>query len=270
MTRRITSDGGSLVDALADAVAELADCDRDDVDVEIRAPGFDAGARGSVSLRLELEEAGEPAEERDDEPDDARDDASEESSDDASEDVSDDASEDVSDDASEEPQRGARPSSDGPVFDQGELDEEADAAADFLEGLLDRMQLPGDIKIRLFEDHSEVELVEVGSGALIGRRGQTLEAIQELVRCALQREFQRRTRVKIDVEGYRVRRLEKLLEKAEESIEAVLDSGESERLEPMDVFERKAVHQLVASYGGVSSRSQGREPGRRVIIEPTD
>jgi spoIIIJ-associated protein len=100
-----------------------------------------------------------------------------------------------------------------------DLDEEADAAADFLEGLLDAMDLPGDLRIRVHEDHAEVEVVEIGSGALIGRRGQTLEAIQELVRCALQREFQRRSRVKVDAEGYRARRLEKLLEKAEEAID---------------------------------------------------
>lgn len=148
-----------------------------------------------------------------------------------------------------------------------ELDEEADAAADFLEGLLDAMDLPGDLKIRLHADHAELEVIEIGSGALIGRRGQTLDAIQELVRCSLQRQFQRRARVKIDAEGYRARRMEKLLEKAEEAIDAVLDTGESERLEPMDVFERKAVHQLVGEVDGLTSRSQGREPARRVIIE---
>jgi spoIIIJ-associated protein len=147
------------------------------------------------------------------------------------------------------------------------LDEEADAAADFLEGLLDAMDLPGDLKIRLHADHAELEVIDIGSGALIGRRGQTLDAIQELVRCSLQRQFQRRARVKIDAEGYRARRMEKLLEKAEEAIDAVLDTGESERLEPMDVFERKAVHQLVAEVDGLTSRSQGREPARRVIIE---
>jgi spoIIIJ-associated protein len=148
-----------------------------------------------------------------------------------------------------------------------ELDEEADAAADFLEGLLDALDLPGDLRIQVHEDHVEIEVIEIGSGALIGRRGQTLEAIQELLRCSLQRQFQRRARVKVDAEGYRARRLEKLLEKAEEAIDAVLDTGEPERLEPMDVFERKAVHQLVADVEGLVSRSQGREPGRRVVIE---
>lgn len=151
-----------------------------------------------------------------------------------------------------------------------ELDEEADAAADFLEGLLDAMDLPGDLRIVLHDDHAELEIVEVGTGALIGRRGQTLEAIQELVRCSLQRRFERRSRVKVDAEGYRARRLEKLLEKAEEAIDQVLDAGEPERLEPMDVFERKAIHALVAGVDGVVSRSQGREPARRVVIEPED
>ena len=152
------------------------------------------------------------------------------------------------------------------------LDDEADAAADFVEGLLDALDLPGHLKIRILdeEDQAEVEVVDVGGGALIGRRGQTLEAIQELLRSAMQREFQQRSRVKVDVEGYRARRLEKLLEKAEEAIEDVLDTGDSQRLEPMDVFERKAVHRLVGDHEGVASRSQGREPGRRVVIELDD
>jgi spoIIIJ-associated protein len=156
--------------------------------------------------------------------------------------------------------------------DEPSLDDEADAAADFVEGLLDALDLPGHLKIRIIdeEDQAEVEVIDVGGGALIGRRGQTLEAIQELLRSAMQREFQQRSRVKIDVEGYRARRLEKLLEKAEEAIEDALDSGEPQRLEPMDVFERKAVHRLVAERDGVTSRSQGREPGRRVVVELED
>lgn len=156
--------------------------------------------------------------------------------------------------------------------DEPSLDDEADAAADFVEGLLDALDLPGHLKIRIIdeEDQAEVEVVDVGGGALIGRRGQTLEAIQELLRSAMQREFQQRSRVKVDVEGYRARRLEKLIEKAEEAIEDALDTGEPQRLEPMDVFERKAVHRLVAEHDGVTSRSQGREPGRRVVVELDD
>ncbi len=153
-----------------------------------------------------------------------------------------------------------------------ELDEEADAGADFVEGLLDALDLPGELQIRVLEDtrRAEVEVVNMDSGALIGRRGSTLEAIQELMRCALQSRFERRVHVHVDVEGYRARRLEKLLDKADEAIDHVLDTGEAERLEPMDVFERKAIHEFVNGVDGVLSRSQGREPSRRVVIEAAD
>lgn len=239
MTRRITGEGDSLHEALVEALAELADCDPEEVELSLAAPGLDGNEPLDLDLRLRVAAADEDAE--------------------ADEDT--DVLED-DEDASEEGEE--------PVDLQAELDEEADAAADFMEELLDILELPGDLKLRVFEDYAEVELVDVGSGVLIGRRGQTLEAIQELLRCSLQRQFQRRTHVKVDIEGYRTRRLEKLLSKAEESIDAVLDRGEPERLEPMDVFERKAIHHLVAEVEGVSSRSQGREPGRRVIIEPAD
>ncbi|MEX0831822.1 MAG: R3H domain-containing nucleic acid-binding protein [Nitriliruptoraceae bacterium] len=163
---------------------------------------------------------------------------------------------------------GARQRDDHPKeITADDLDAEADAAADFLEGFLDAMDVAGDLKIRVHADRAEVEIADVGTGALIGRRGQTLDALQELVRSSLQRQFQRRSHVQIDAEGYRARRLEKLLEKVDDAIREVLDAGEPVRLEPMDVFERKAVHQRVADAEGVVSRSHGREPGRRVVIE---
>jgi spoIIIJ-associated protein len=248
MSRRIDAHGSSLEEALRTAVADLADLDPEKVELRLRAPGLE-GYEGQVRLDLAIGED-----------DDAE--VVQVAEDDGGDRDEGDRSE-VDDEEGAEASAGG-----GDVAIRAEdLDEEADAAADFLEGLLDAMDLPGDLRIRIQEDHAEVEVVEIGSGALIGRRGQTLEAIQELVRCALQREFQRRSRVKVDAEGYRARRLEKLLEKAEEAIEDVLDGGEGERLEPMDVFERKAIHHLVAQYDGVSSRSQGREPARRVIIE---
>ncbi|MFA9443890.1 protein jag [Egicoccus sp. AB-alg6-2] len=230
MSRRIDFQAETLELALTGAVAELLDCPEDKVVLRVDAPGVD-DVRGQVRLDLRIDAPRHV---------DSRDDRG-----------------DVEDGSGDEPE----------LLTPEQLDEEADAAADFLEGLLDALELPGDLRIRVHGDHAEVEVVEIGSGALIGRRGQTLEAIQELVRCALQREFQRRSRVKIDAEGYRSRRLEKLIEKAEEAIDEVLDTGEPVRLEPMDVFERKAVHHLVAEREGVASRSQGREPARRVIIE---
>jgi spoIIIJ-associated protein len=254
MSRRIDAHGSTLEEALREAVADLADLAPEKVELRLRAAGLDE-VEGQVRFDLEIGGA--------------------DGTDEAPETVEDDVEEEVEDEHDDDARGTSEERDEAPESEEGadgglraeDLDEEADAAADFLEGLLDAMDLPGDLRIRVHEDHAEVEVVEIGSGALIGRRGQTLEAIQELVRCALQREFQRRSRVKVDAEGYRSRRLEKLLEKAEEAIEEVLDGGEGERLEPMDVFERKAIHHLVAQYEGVASRSQGREPARRVIIE---
>jgi spoIIIJ-associated protein len=148
------------------------------------------------------------------------------------------------------------------------LDEEADLAADFVEGLLDRLDLPGDIEIEVHEEQAIVNIQEVGSGLLIGRRGATLEALQELVRGAVQRQTERRSHVRVDVEGYRARQLEKLRDKCREAIAEVRETGEPVRLEPMDAYERKMMHDLVAKTGGVTSSSEGAEPKRRVVVHP--
>lgn len=291
MTRSIQVTGSTFDEALSAAVAALVDQPVAEVELRLRAPGI-SELEGRIELVLDLMRDGasddavtrtgadEPAGDGDATPGPAA------SRTDAEPDEATDADASGSDgEVQEEDEGGGRPAVaeeglDGEAdLDEDEeeaeelddredtLESEAEAAADFVEGLLDALDLPGDLRIRLDDDHAEIEIVDVGSGALIGRRGQTLEAIQELLRCALQREFQRRARVKVDVEGYRARRLEKLVEKAEEAIEQVLATGEPERLEPMDVFERKAVHHLVAEVDGLDSRSQGREPARRVIIE---
>jgi spoIIIJ-associated protein len=241
MSRRTHAEGPDFTEALRAGIADLAGCEPEKIDLSLEGPGVHDLA-GSFSLELKVT----PAADRDNAKAPA-----------ASAPRQDRAPREETEATSDE-------------ITPAELDEEAEAAADFLEGLLDALDLPGDLRIRVKEQHAEVEIAEVGSGALIGRRGQTLEAIQELVRCAMQRQFERRSRVQIDVEGYRARRLEKLLEKAEEAIDAALDTGEPQRLEPMDVFERKAVHHLVAEVDGLASRSQGREPGRRIVIEPED
>ncbi|HUH07793.1 MAG TPA: RNA-binding cell elongation regulator Jag/EloR [Egibacteraceae bacterium] len=149
-----------------------------------------------------------------------------------------------------------------------QLDEEADLAADFVEGLLDLLDLPGDIEIEVQEEQALLNVQEVGSGLLIGRRGATLDALQELVRCAVQRQTERRTHVRVDVEGYRGRQLEKLRDKCRDAIAQVRETGEPVRLEPMDAYERKTMHDLVSKTGGVVSSSEGSEPKRRVVIHP--
>lgn len=151
-----------------------------------------------------------------------------------------------------------------------QFDEEADLAADFAEGLLDQLDLPGDIEIEVNESHALVTIQDVGSGLLIGRRGATLEALQELVRCAVQRQTERRSHVRVDVEGYRARQLEKLRDKCRDAIAEVRETGEPVRLEPMDPYERKMMHDLVMKTGGVRSESEGSEPKRRVVIHRED
>lgn len=239
MTRWLEAEGITLEDALRRVIAELADCDPEKVELRVQAPGLEVGELGGARVTLEvsitdIEEEVEPVLA---------------------------ASHELEEEEEEEEEAPV-----GLTID--DLDEEAEAAADFLEGLLDAMDLPGDLQIRVHEDHAEVEVVNVGTGRLIGRRGQTLDSIQELIRCALQRQFERRVRVMVDVEGYRARRLDKYLEKAREALQEALETGQSQRLEPMDVYERKAVHQLVAQHQGVMSSSRGREPTRRVVIEP--
>ena len=148
------------------------------------------------------------------------------------------------------------------------LDQEADIAADFMEGLLDLLDLPGDIEIEVTEDQAIVTVQDVGSGLLIGRRGATLDALQEIVRCAVQRSTQRRSHVRVDVEGYRARQLDKLRDKCRDAIAEVRETGQPVRLEPMDAYERKMMHDLAAAASGVTSASEGNEPRRRVVIRP--
>ncbi|MGI8575890.1 MAG: RNA-binding cell elongation regulator Jag/EloR [Egibacteraceae bacterium] len=151
-----------------------------------------------------------------------------------------------------------------------QLDEEADIAADFVEGMLDLLDLPGDIEIEVQETQAFVNVSDVGSGLLIGRRGATLDALQELVRAATQRKTERRAHVRVDVEGYRARQVEKLRDKCREAIAQVRETGEQVRLEPMDPYERKMMHELVAKTGGVASASEGYEPKRRVVVRPAE
>lgn len=274
--------GSDLATVLATAAGDLLS---DDVAVEARLPqgielsDIEVTLRATVRRPSDNGDAPEaPAEQPDD--DQSDDTPGDEPSDEATvEDLSDDDVDDEVDDVDEvdhdEDADPDDPGDGGLVLtddELDELDEEADAGADFVEGLLDAMDLPGELRIRVLEDtrRAEVEVVDMGTGALIGRRGSTLEAVQELMRCALQSQFERRVHVHVDVEGYRARRLEKLLDKADEAIDQVLDTGEPERLEPMDVFERKAIHEFVNTVEGVLSRSQGREPSRRIVLEPTE
>jgi spoIIIJ-associated protein len=147
------------------------------------------------------------------------------------------------------------------------LEQEGDVAADFLEDLLDIADLDGDIDMDVDGDRASVSVVGGALEQLVGRNGEVLEALQELTRLAVYRETGQRSRLMLDVAGYRAARREALVVLAREQVEKVRSSGEASRLEPMSPFERKVVHDAVAE-AGLRSESEGDEPRRRVVVLP--
>jgi spoIIIJ-associated protein len=104
---------------------------------------------------------------------------------------------------------------------------------------------------------------------LIGRHGQTLDAIQELTRMVVNRRLDTRVRVIVDVQDYRKRREERLVENARRQADRVLETGREAELDPMNPFERKLVHDALADLAGVETSSRGEEPNRFVVIRRT-
>ncbi len=150
------------------------------------------------------------------------------------------------------------------------LEEQADIAEEFVTGLLDRMGVEVDVDRAVVEGVMYVDILggedSEGMGLLIGRHGQTLDALQEVVRSAVQRRTQSRCMVLIDVEDYRKRRRTQLAEKARGVAQRVRRTGRQERLEPMTAYDRKIVHDAAGEIGGVETTSEGEDPERRVVI----
>jgi spoIIIJ-associated protein len=151
------------------------------------------------------------------------------------------------------------------------LEAQADAVADFLEELLGYMGIDAIAEPSPRGTHMYVDILDgpdEDMALLIGRHGQTLEAIQELTRMIVSRRLDERIRVIVDVEDYRKRQEAELEERAREIAERVAASGAEEELEPMNAYERKLVHDVVASVEGVESISRGEAPERYVVIQP--
>jgi spoIIIJ-associated protein len=149
-----------------------------------------------------------------------------------------------------------------------DLVREGDVAADYLESLLDILDLDGDLDMDVEGERAVVAIVGKGLGSLIGDKGETLEALQELTRLAVQREMGVRSRLMLDIGGFRAKRRAELAELGTEVSNRVAASGEPERLAAMSPFERKVVHDAVAAVSGVHSESEGEEPQRRVVVLP--
>ncbi len=151
--------------------------------------------------------------------------------------------------------------------DMADLEQESEIAADYVEGLLDVADLDGDIDMDVEGDRALVSVVGATLQELIGPHGEVLEALQELTRLAVHRQTGARTRIMLDVGGYRARRRVELTELGRDAADEVKSSGVPRRLDAMTPFERKVVHDAVAA-AGLRSESEGEEPNRRVVVFP--
>ncbi|MGB6070017.1 MAG: R3H domain-containing nucleic acid-binding protein [Rhodococcus sp. (in: high G+C Gram-positive bacteria)] len=167
--------------------------------------------------------------------------------------VVEDKTDDVSDDEDED--------------DEDYLVEEGEIAGDYLEQLLDVLDFDGDIDLDVEGDRA---IVSIDGGddlaKLVGRKGEVLDALQELTRLAVQQSTGERSKLMLDVAGWRANRRTELGNLGAEAARRVLESGEREELTPMTPFERKIVHDAVAKIDGVASESTGVEPARRVVV----
>jgi spoIIIJ-associated protein len=154
-----------------------------------------------------------------------------------------------------------------PKASVADLELEGEIAADYIEGLLDVADLDGDIDMDVEGERAVVSVVGATLDELVGRRGEVLEALQELTRLAVHQHTGNRTRMMLDVGGYRQRRRAELAEAGQDAAEEVRQTGQPKRLWPMNPFERKIVHDAVAA-AGLRSESEGEEPDRRVVVLP--
>ncbi|GAA3708769.1 protein jag [Gordonia hankookensis] len=158
-------------------------------------------------------------------------------------------------------------SDDDEVDDEERLVEEGEIAGDYLEQLLDVLDFDGDIDLDVDGDRA---IVSIDGGddltKLVGRKGEVLDALQELTRLAVQQATGDRSRLMLDIARWRADRRDRLARIGTEVAERVRESGVREELDPMTPFERKIVHDAVAAVDGVVSESEGAEPKRRVVV----
>lgn len=162
--------------------------------------------------------------------------------------------------------RGEEPMEDEAV-DEVSLEEQRASAEEFTRGIVDAFEVGAATEARIEDDGVLVDVTGPDVGLLLGPKGATLQAIEELVRTAVQRQTEGRgARINVDVGGYRAKRREALGKFAVSQAQQVLDSGEDLSLEPMNASDRKVVHDAIAEVDGVATASEGEEPRRRVVI----
>lgn len=141
----------------------------------------------------------------------------------------------------------------------------------FVQGVVDAFGLTGTAAVRREDDDLEVTVDGSDLGLLVGPRGSTLQALQELTRVAAQRRLgDHDTRLRVDVGGYRERRREALTRFAHQVAEQVVADGAAKRLEPMSSSDRKVIHDVLSEFDGVTTLSEGDDPNRCVVIAPAN
>jgi spoIIIJ-associated protein len=152
--------------------------------------------------------------------------------------------------------------------DPAMIEVDTERAGDFLEGLLDALDVDGDITTWVDEAGGHVDLEGEDLNVLVGTNGETLDALQELTRLAVLRQSKRRVRLLLDINGFRARQRAQLVASVKATVEQVIRTGEDHELQPMSPAERKVVHDAVAGIEGARTESLGEEPNRRVVIRP--
>ncbi|UAK36934.1 single-stranded DNA-binding protein [Gordonia bronchialis] len=225
--------------------------DRDTENPDVEVVGDADGLGASVEGEADVSAVAEVSDTDDDAADSAVADADADAGDD------DDDAGDDDDDADDD------------VDEEDRLVEEGEIAGDYLEQLLDVLDFDGDIDLDVDGDRAVVS-IDGGDDLtkLVGRKGEVLDALQELTRLAVQQATGDRSRLMLDIARWRADRRDRLARLGKEVAERVLKSGEKEALDPMTPFERKIVHDAVAVVDGVVSESEGAEPKRRVVVLP--
>lgn len=151
------------------------------------------------------------------------------------------------------------------------IDDKVSVAEEFLTGVLERMGVEAALETRLDEDNIVViNIAGEDLGLVIGRRGQTLDALQFLVNQVANKSGGARARIVLDAQGYRERRAEALAGLARRMAERARRERRKVTLEPMNALERRVVHLALANVPGVETYSEGQEPERRIVIAPRD
>ncbi|MGA9598373.1 MAG: RNA-binding cell elongation regulator Jag/EloR [Acidimicrobiia bacterium] len=150
------------------------------------------------------------------------------------------------------------------------IEEQADVAREFAEGLLKAFGLEGTVNTRVEDDVLYIDIEGEQTEALVGRKGAVVQAVHELTRTVIQRKTFGAPRIRLDIAGYAARRREALKIYAGRLAETVIEDGREAMLEAMNAADRKVVHDAIAEIDGVRSYSEGEEPNRSVVVAPDD